>query len=209
MTSQGNRWRLLGPALVIVVLAVMAVRVWLAVAMGGGTSDDRGLFENTLLLLAFSTYFVVGTVLIARRPDHRLGWVLTAVGVLTAFGVLAESYAYVGLVLRPGQMPGAVFAAWFHNWYWFPLLVLILLFVPMLFPTGRPLTPRWNWLYWSAVAVLTLMTVASWTTPTLTDGSIGDPAYAIPNPIGVGPAGTRFEDSALGGVLFGADGVGD
>ncbi|HVM18713.1 MAG TPA: hypothetical protein VM307_02010, partial [Egibacteraceae bacterium] len=130
--------------------------------------------------------------------------VLTGVGVLTAFGVLAESYAYVGLVVRPGQMPGAVFAAWFHNWYWFPLLVLILLFVPMLFPTGRPLTPRWNWLYWSAVAVLTLMTVASWTSPTLTDGSIDDPAYAVPNPIGLGPAGTRFEDSALAGVLFGA-----
>jgi membrane protease YdiL (CAAX protease family) len=130
--------------------------------------------------------------------------VLTAVGVLTLLGWFAESWATIAFVLRPeAGLPGAVFAAWIHNWYWYPLLGLLLVFVPMLYPTGRPLTPRWNWLYYAAVMCLASVTLLSWLRPTLTDGSLQQPAWVVDNPIGVSAAGD-IETSTQGAVLFAA-----
>jgi hypothetical protein len=36
--------------------------------------------EDIALTLAFGSFLVVGCVLVARRPDNRIGWIFTAVG---------------------------------------------------------------------------------------------------------------------------------
>ncbi len=195
------RW--LVPALTVSVVALLAARVWLAAGYGLTALEGSSVAESVTIMLAFSVYLVVGLLLVARRPENRLGWVLAAIGIMTCAGVLAESYARLALVERPEPLAGAVLAAWIHNWYWFPLLVLIVLFVPMLFPTGRPLTPRWNWLYYGAIALLSAITVISWLKPTLTDGNLRDPVYEVANPIGVAGIGD-MEKSALGAALFAA-----
>ena len=189
------------PFLLLLVAGLVAARVALALAYDLDTINEESLGGTILVMLAFATYLVVGLVLVARRPGHRLGWVLTAIGVLTLFGVLAESYAMVALVISPGHLPGGTFAAWIQNWYWFPLLGLIFLFVPMLFPDGRPLSPRWNWLYYTGTLCLLLMTVLGWMKPTLTGGDGENPDYRIDNPIGVDAVGD-LEQSTHGDVLF-------
>jgi hypothetical protein len=45
-------------------------------------------------------------------------------------------------VTRPGWLPGAILAAWYHLPWWNPTLDLILIYTPLLFPTGRLLSPR-------------------------------------------------------------------
>jgi hypothetical protein len=200
-----TRKRRLGVLLTGVVVLLLGARIWLAVAFGSDTvnGQEESLLDQLLLIGAFGSYFVVGIVLIMKRPDNRVGWVLAAIGALTTVGAVAEGYGM--LVLAPGgrpDLPGGVLAAWIMNWYWFPLLGLIAVFVPMLFPTGRPLTPRWRWLFYAGSALLVLITLAAWVKPVLTDGSLNDPAFAVANPIGVGAVG-NIEKSSVGAVLLG------
>jgi hypothetical protein len=187
---------------VALVVVLVGARIWIALGYGVTSLEESSFAESIVLLLAFAMYLVMGLLIVARRPENRLGWVLTAIGLLTCAGVLSESYALLALADRPeASLPGAVFAAWIHNWYWFPLLVLMILFVPMLFPDGRPASPRWNWLYRSAAVMLVVITFLGWAKPTLTDGSLDAPRYVVDNPIGISALGD-IEESLVGTVAF-------
>ena len=61
---------------------------------------------------AFLAWTVVGSVIISRRPSNRIGWLLSAAGLLVLLGSCATHYALVallgigGLALLPGAAPG-------------------------------------------------------------------------------------------------------
>jgi hypothetical protein len=93
------------------------------------------------LLLAFTAFMVVGAVIVAHRPGNAMGWLFSAIGLLTATGALAQDYAQYAYITRPGSLPGAILAAW-YQWWWLPMFALVLVFTPLLFPTGRLLSAR-------------------------------------------------------------------
>jgi len=59
---------------------------------------------------------------VAHRPGNALGWVIAAVGLLSAADALAEQYAAYAYVTRPGSLPGVVLAAWYNQQWWDPML---------------------------------------------------------------------------------------
>ena len=71
--------------------------------------------------------------------------------------------------------------AWWYSWGWFPTLVLIV-FVPLLYPTGRVLGPRWRPILWGLIAVMALVTLPVMLYPGPLDGDQKLPD----NPLGVG-----------------------
>jgi hypothetical protein len=181
-------------------LAVYVVSMVFAVlfAVANGTFQPDAVAGQVLLLLGFSAFMVVGALLVAHRPSNAIGWIFSAIALLAVTALLASEYAAYAYVTRPGSLPGAILAAWYASWPWWLVLVLALVFAPLLFPTGRLLSPRWRPVAWLAGAVTAALTVLSAVQENL--GPVGDPVAA--NPIGV--AGVENpEESTVGVALLG------
>ncbi|HET7094269.1 MAG TPA: hypothetical protein VFI22_12335, partial [Thermomicrobiales bacterium] len=102
---------------------------------------------------------------------------------LWSLGFLATVYAGFGLKAHPGAVPGAMFADWFESWSFFPGLGLALIYAPLLFPNGRPLSPRWRTVAWTGAAGIALTSALFAFAPGPLDDGIG----GFPNPFGMLP----------------------
>jgi hypothetical protein len=136
-------------------------------------------------------------VIVAHRPGNAIGWIFSAIGLLTATGMLAGEYTARANLGRLDALPGGVLAAWYNSWWWYPTFALVLVFTPLLFPTGRLLSARWRPVATAAAAATMGVTALTALKPTLQDED-----YVVRNPIGL--AGIQSpEQSAVGAVLFG------
>jgi hypothetical protein len=150
-----------------------------------------------VLLLGFTAFMVVGAMIVAHRPSNAIGWIFSAIALLAFTGQLAGEYAIYALVTRPGSLPGAILAAWYGTWPWYLVLALALVFTPLVFPTGRLLSPRWRPVAWLAGAATAALTVLAALQPNLT--VVED--QVIANPIGVAAVGSA-EESTVGVALL-------
>jgi hypothetical protein len=134
-----------------------------AVILNLGRPQDVDLAFTTgelLLRLAFLLFGWFGALIVSRRPGHPIGWVLCALGLMSGFGAFAVEYAVYGLITRPGAVPAAATVAWCATWEFavdFGLVAALL----VLFPSGRPPSPRWRWVLWLAATGVVLATVGS------------------------------------------------
>ena len=179
-------------------LAVFAVG-YLAVPLSfanGNVQREPGFY--LALTVAFTAFMVVGAVIVAHRPGNALGWIFSAIGLLSSAGVLAMEYAEYAYLTRPGSLPGAALAAWF-SWWWLPILGLIFVFTPLLFPTGRLPSPHWRPVAVTGALAITAVAVLGAVQPTL---KLQNEEVYLPNPVGLASAPDP-EDGALGAVLLG------
>jgi hypothetical protein len=184
------------------VLAVFAVG-YLAVPLSfanGNVQREPGFY--LALVLAFTAFMVVGAVIVAHRPGNAVGWIFSAIGLLSSAGVLTMEYAEYALVTRQGSLPGAALAAWF-SWWWLPILGLIFIFTLLLFPTGRLPSPRWRPVAVAGGLAIATVTVLGAVQPTL---KLQNEEVYLPNPVGVAGAPDP-ETGALGAVLLGVLGA--
>jgi hypothetical protein len=100
--------------------------------------------------LAFS---VVGALVAARQQRNPVGWQLLAVGVVGTASLLGESYARYALVTEPGSLPGGLYGTWL-GWTYAPIVAILAIFLPLHFPTGRLLSPRWRPVVWLGIGFL-------------------------------------------------------
>jgi hypothetical protein len=122
----------------------------------------------------------VGAVLASRRPRHPVGWLLLGLGLSVSASGVADGYAPYGLLIRPGALPAAGYAALYG-----PALLAISItcidFVLLLTPTGSLPSPRWRW--WARVAtaapVVVLLAV------TLLPQPLGPEYQSVANPLGL------------------------
>jgi signal transduction histidine kinase len=101
------------------------------------------------------SFAIVGALIVWRRPRNRIGWVCCGIGVLWAFEEFVLGFSsYLTYAPHP-PIPGAHFWAWLVNWVWILPVNLTLIFLPLLFPDGKPVSPRWWTLAWVALGGLT------------------------------------------------------
>jgi hypothetical protein len=187
--------RRLWPALAVVVLMFVGLAGLLSL-VPGNPDVRRDPAGSILLLLAFAAFGLLGALVVWRRPGNTLGWIMAAVGLLATWGPLADTYA--DIAYDAGRGSGALFSvsAWISLWYWYPLLGLILLFTPLLFPDGRPLSPRWRPVVWLAGLDIALITFLAAFHERFEVSGI-----SMANPVGI--AGIQNpEDSRPGSILF-------
>jgi hypothetical protein len=114
--------------------------------ISAGFWDGDAVVDNVtgvLLAVGFGAFAVVGALLVARRPTNAIGWILAAIGLMVSIFNAGGAYATYVMVTRGQPDALAVFGAWVANCYWFLMLALALIYLPMLFPDGRLLSRRW------------------------------------------------------------------
>jgi hypothetical protein len=132
-------------------------------------------------VIAGLTWASVGALLVARRPDNAVGWVMVPVGVGY---VLSQVSVAVTFALAAQGTPQGAYLAQIAGWATL-LLQLVTFFqvaIGFIFPSGRAQSPRWAGfmrIFWALAGVVV---VISLTQP--------GPLQLIPtleNPFGFGP----------------------
>ena len=89
---------------------------------------------------------IVGFVLARRRARNVLGWIFLGIAGFFALSEDASYYTVADYRLRHGGLPLG-WVAVLGQPGWAPGIVLLGLVV-LLFPDGRPPSPRWRWVLW-------------------------------------------------------------
>lgn len=87
---------------------------------------------------------LVGAFIATRLPRNAVGWILWGFALATASGMVAQAYAAASLMEHGAGLPGTPVAAWYAGIPISPALAAVLLFLPVLFPEGRPPSRRWR-----------------------------------------------------------------
>jgi hypothetical protein len=115
---------------------------------------------GTFAILAVS-FSVVGALIASHRPENSIGWIFLAVGFFYGLLSAGDEYAIYALLTNPGSLPLGAAASWLGQWLWAPGLGLILVFLPLLFPDGRPPSYRWRPVAWLGGISIGLAVVSS------------------------------------------------
>ncbi len=167
----------------------------IAVAVASGvfsylviTLKQGNISLNALLLPLVPVVFVlVGALIISRQPRNVIGWLLMFLGVSVILIAPLDAYLqpFLSESFIPPDSPSFIFllSLWFNSWDWM-LLLLPIMFIMVLFPTGRPLSRRWGWLIyfglaWAGVSIL-LTTISTTLSPGIDGGD-----WTVRNPVGL------------------------
>src|SRR5215204_2489384 len=179
----------------IVPLYVAGVCATYLLERGAGLREEAGLIgiiETALLNVGLGAFAVVGALLVVRRSANPIGWIMLSV-------CLPGGYYATYVMLTRGQPDAlAVFGAWIFNCFWFLLLALTFVYLPLLFPDGRLLSRRW--LPVAVVAGIPPMIVVLRRALVDTIPVNEAPGHKIDNPVGIEGLG-GVENLPVNGVL--------
>jgi hypothetical protein len=145
----------------------------------------------SVVILAFST---VGALVASRRPENPIGWLFCCGAFVWGLGELGLEYGVYTLVTAPSALPAGVWVAWFGAWARGMGGFFMVLFLLLLFPTGKLPTRRWRVVVWVAMGYVALFTLVSWLSPVSQDFRLS----SVRNPLGIDLEIMNF----LGGVLY-------
>jgi signal transduction histidine kinase len=166
----------------LTVLMAAAAGVFLALGPGRPLPDDLfgGVAGAAFLVLALA-YGTVGAIIALRLPGHRIGWLFSLIGLLSALNVLTYAYAEYGLYAADLPLARTAAIVWGTLELTAPLLAPSLL----LLPDGRLPSRRWRPVAAMALVAIALLPLSR----LLASGPLSDPFGIASNPLGI--PGTR------------------
>jgi hypothetical protein len=105
-------------------------------------------------------YSVIGAIIASRLPNQPIGWICCAIGFIAAVDHLGGEYAVYAVLARSEALPGSQAMLWLQSWLWM-LFVGLLVFLLLLFPTGRLPSSRWRPFAWVSVAMISVAVIWS------------------------------------------------
>jgi hypothetical protein len=149
--------------LVFATAFAFSVAALIVVTLNGGRIGSADATGSAILAASYSA---VGAMIVFRRPGNPIGWILLLGGLCNGLNAFSWEYARYALLTTSGSWPLGPFFAWLSTWMFAPGFVASFPLTLLLFPTGRPPSPRWRPLLWLIAAGLALavlpMAVAAW-----------------------------------------------
>jgi len=146
-------------------------------------SEESVPLSQLLFTLIPVLFALVGALITSRQPRNVIGLIMMLPGLSFAFFLDAVAPYTSGNYPPPATHSiWFLIILWFSNWDWL-LLVLPIMFIMLLFPTGRLLSPRWKWVVyfglWIVAVLIFLITFSRELGPNQ------EPIpWSVPNPIG-------------------------
>ena len=178
-------------------VAALSVVAQVFAALLMRTTEQGPDFASFYLL----SYPVVGAVIVSRRPHNRIGWLLVVSGAAIALGLCTAAIVYATLDAPPTNWQRVL--AWVTNNTFIPGFEGLLLAMAFLYPTGRPLSPRWR----TAGLVAGLLFAISLLIPALRPGPLGNywsDSPELTNPFGIPGVDTLSQSISILGLPVGA-----
>ncbi len=181
MTTISRPSGLSGQARLAWLLAVASIAV-LAVGSVVHPSPASDPGSAVLIITTMVTLLGVGALLVSRVPGNAIGWWLMLAGELVTVESIAEAATEFGTKAEPVPWTAMGWMALLSHLLEPIAIVIVLIVVPLHFPDGRLLSPRWRWVTWLAVVAITAITVGTMFGPG-TDGPSG--VGLLANPLAV------------------------
>jgi len=159
----------------IVVVSLVPLGLETAAAVLRGDLPAIPFFLVFLLLPA--NLGLVGAVLTTRRPENVIGWLLLVAGVLAGVSFTGGEYER-SVFAAGGDWPMLVPAAWLASVGFLPAIGILVVFLPLYFPTGHLLSPRWRWVVVAGILGVTAGALGA----AVAAGPMGDPRGPL-NPL--------------------------
>jgi hypothetical protein len=177
MRARRLAWTVFG---VSVALSATGLVLLAQVPAGVLERADNSLALSALFVAILLVFGLVGATVASRLPVNPIGWLFLALALIE--GVYEFAFGYTHLALQRGDLPAEQWTAWLANWT-SPLSPPFLAASLLLFPDGRPPTPRWRWVLWLCGPLFALIFAQY----ALAPGAI-DEFPALTNPLGVAGA---------------------
>jgi hypothetical protein len=166
---------------------------FLLIAMNVSLNTPAYVFWPELTSLA-AGYSVIGAIIASRLPHHPIGWICCAIGLIAAVDHFAGEYAVYALLALPHPLAGGKAMLWLQGWFWM-LFIGLIVFLLLLFPTGRLPSSRWRPFAWASVTIISAAVI--WSSAISPDVGFNAP----PSPV-------QLSVLLLGGVAAGSVVVG-
>jgi hypothetical protein len=97
-----------------------------------------------LFFLLPASLSAVGGLLALRRSENAIGWLLLTSGTLASVTFACGEYVRLATEQSAADWPLIVAAAWLSATGFVPAIGMLIVFLPLLFPTGHLLSARWR-----------------------------------------------------------------
>jgi signal transduction histidine kinase len=146
--------RLVSPAAAVLLGGVALALMIADVPLAGLAHQSLNASGGSLPVWVSAPFAVLGFVVAWRKPGNPLGWIILGTAVFLALSQDASFYAVADYRLRHGGLPLG-WVALLAQPGWAPGIALFGLAI-LLFPDGRPPSPRVRWMVWVFAAVALL-----------------------------------------------------
>jgi signal transduction histidine kinase len=160
--------------LAVVSLALLAT---IPASLSGDVQARPGVLHSAggvdwFAIAIVAVFALSGAALVRLRPGNAIGWLLLTCGLLQAVQTSCEAYGTRALTDPDGSLPLGLFVMWVATWTWLPALVLPVLVLPPLYPTGRPASRFWLWHVRLSLVAIGLLVVTAATADDLINDTV-------------------------------------